>query len=793
MTACKACQKQLNANSAFCRYCGTKVAQKIVFEDMLSEDLYRSSDLLRPPEESVPDVLAVVVDLNREKLTNNYIDTASGLIGFTREIGGTWRFLEPGPLLGYELDQPDAANHLAVLTTVPQSLELVIENLLSGDPIPTIVECRFEVQITTPEAMVSYLDDDPQVFTSTDLANILLPEIESSSSHYLGNVLFSNPLSDDRIAAELSDRYRQVMVPILDRLGISIFSEITVNIYQEIWSGDSENAVKDLVASTLARPNELRSQSRHMSTSSLLALYEETSLGFAVRKRAAVFNNVRLNVLSRQFSFSHGKEAFADLVRSFDRENLIRPGHIDDIFNAINGFAEDPAKSNTLLVKRLSLEIEHETTGISLIRRYGLSGERLVLEDQKARTELQSVWEIERNRISLEIDHRRERLNPSSKNELQPRDTSPAPIDADVVERGLEWYARYKDIKREDRVAEADSMVTIQHRQDMLALEREAASVEIKLRQGDAEHKRRLEEIDALSQVGIETLIAVSGPEQGDLLLQLSKTRALQGFTPEKILALQGIHSPLIKDAVREVGTALAINGDHSELLNVVGGPSAIDVNPGPQDVSNLAKSIAESLETVRNNPLISGVHQGYGEATAALLESGLSDHETMTILFSDIKGSTEITDRLGDIAAQDLFKKHNTIVREQVSEFQGYEIKSMGDGFMLAFPSALNGILCAVQIQKMLYGHNSSSEGEPILVRIGLHTGEVIKENEDYFGRNVILASRISSQAKENQILVSSILKEMTASFNQLEFDTPMSVSLKGLPGDTLVYPVNW
>ena len=111
----------------------------------------------------------------------------------------------------------------------------------------------------------------------------------------------------------------------------------------------------------------------------------------------------------------------------------------------------------------------------------------------------------------------------------------------------------------------------------------------------------------------------------------------------------------------------------------------------------------------------------------------------------------------------------------------------------MLAFPSALNGILCAVQIQKMLYGHNSSSEGEPILVRIGLHTGEVIKENEDYFGRNVILASRISSQAKENQILVSSILKEMTASFNQLEFDTPMSVSLKGLPGDTLVYPVNW
>ena len=116
-----------------------------------------------------------------------------------------------------------------------------------------------------------------------------------------------------------------------------------------------------------------------------------------------------------------------------------------------------------------------------------------------------------------------------------------------------------------------------------------------------------------------------------------------------------------------------------------------------------------------------------------------------------------------------------------------------MGDGFMLAFPSALNGILCAVQIQKMLLEYNNSLEQEPIMVRIGLHAGEVIRENQDYFGRNVILASRISSQAKENQILVSSILKEMTASFDQLEFDTPMSVVLKGLPGDVLVYPVNW
>ena len=71
----------------------------------------------------------------------------------------------------------------------------------------------------------------------------------------------------------------------------------------------------------------------------------------------------------------------------------------------------------------------------------------------------------------------------------------------------------------------------------------------------------------------------------------------------------------------------------------------------------------------------MAGGTKGYPSGTTNLLPQASSGHETMTILFSDIKGSTEITDRLGDIAAQELFREHNNIVREQVTEFQGYEI----------------------------------------------------------------------------------------------------------------------
>ena len=452
----------------------------------------------------------------------------------------------------------------------------------------------------------------------------------------------------------------------------------------------------------------------------------------------------------------------------------------------VQGFVEDIEKANALLIKRLELEIEYERIRISLIHQYGLSDERLALEDRKYGIEVQSIWEIERDKILLSIDDSRGILRSGNQQELEQQTLNQPDINTNLVDLGLEWYSRYKEIKREDYVSQANSNLDIQHKQNMMELEREAASLAIKLKEKEEDHKRKLEEIEALSKAGIETLIAFAGPEQGELLLQLAKTRSLQGYTPEQILALQGKDSLKMEGAVREIGMALAVNGKESEFLNFSGSPDS-------RNIATLNKSIAESIDAVRNNHLVAGGTKGYPSGTTNLLPQASSGHETMTILFSDIKGSTEITDRLGDIAAQELFREHNNIVREQVTEFQGYEIKSMGDGFMLAFPSALNGILCAITIQKMLREHNESMHGEPILVRMGLHAGEVIRENQDYFGRNVILASRISSHARENQILVSSILKEMTKSFTELEFETPLAVTLKGLPGDTLVYPVNW
>jgi len=164
----------------------------------------------------------------------------------------------------------------------------------------------------------------------------------------------------------------------------------------------------------------------------------------------------------------------------------------------------------------------------------------------------------------------------------------------------------------------------------------------------------------------------------------------------------------------------------------------------------------------------------------------------TVTIMFSDIEGSTMLTERLGDKAWVAVLKEHNAIVREQVKAHGGFEVKSEGDGFMVAFQSAAKALECASAVQKALAERNKSAD-QPVMVRMGLHTGETIKEGEDFFGKNVILAARIAAQAKGGEILVSGLLKALVESGGDVVFSEAREVKLKGLSGSHPIHELIW
>ncbi|MBV9932799.1 MAG: DUF1707 domain-containing protein [Actinobacteria bacterium] len=165
----------------------------------------------------------------------------------------------------------------------------------------------------------------------------------------------------------------------------------------------------------------------------------------------------------------------------------------------------------------------------------------------------------------------------------------------------------------------------------------------------------------------------------------------------------------------------------------------------------------------------------------------------TVTILFSDISGYTEMTERLGDLKARDVLYDYNNIVRELLASHDGYEVKSQGDGFMIAFAGASRALRCSIAIQRAFCDYSLKHPDTPIRVHIGLHTGEAIREADDFLGRTVIVASRIASTAKGDEILVSSLLKELTDGRGEFSFGDCREVSLKGLSSTYRLYPVVW
>ena len=151
------------------------------------------------------------------------------------------------------------------------------------------------------------------------------------------------------------------------------------------------------------------------------------------------------------------------------------------------------------------------------------------------------------------------------------------------------------------------------------------------------------------------------------------------------------------------------------------------------------------------------------------------------TILFTDIHGSTEFTQRLGDRAAMELVRAHDLVVRVSLSDHAGSEVKHTGDGIMASFDSAVLGIRSAQQIQRDLALLPESPVGA-LKVRIGIAAGEPVVESNDLFGTAVQLAARLCSRAKPGAILVHESVRD-SIDDESIAFRSRPMLRLKGFP----------
>jgi len=182
----------------------------------------------------------------------------------------------------------------------------------------------------------------------------------------------------------------------------------------------------------------------------------------------------------------------------------------------------------------------------------------------------------------------------------------------------------------------------------------------------------------------------------------------------------------------------------------------------------------------------------GWAEVEQPDLQRLAARDGTVTMFFSDIQGSTELNERLGDQAWLKSLGSHDRVVRRRVSAHDGHIIKTQGDGFMIAFAEPVQAVRAAVDIQRDLAG-NRKLRAVPIKVRIGIHAGVAVQRDGDLFGRNVALTARVASAADGGEILVTDEVCTAVGDEQGLELVDAREVDLKGLPGSHRLHAVRW
>src|SRR4051794_12147369 len=165
---------------------------------------------------------------------------------------------------------------------------------------------------------------------------------------------------------------------------------------------------------------------------------------------------------------------------------------------------------------------------------------------------------------------------------------------------------------------------------------------------------------------------------------------------------------------------------------------------------------------------------------------------ETVTVLFTDLVGSTALLSQVGEEVAEELRREHFGLVRRAIQPSSGREVKNLGDGLMVVFASAADGVAAAVEIQQAFEERNRHGD-HPLLVRVGLSLGDADVEAGDYFGVPVVEAARLCALAEGGEILSTDLVRLLAGTRGGYAFEALGEGELKGMDHPVAACRVGW
>lgn len=165
----------------------------------------------------------------------------------------------------------------------------------------------------------------------------------------------------------------------------------------------------------------------------------------------------------------------------------------------------------------------------------------------------------------------------------------------------------------------------------------------------------------------------------------------------------------------------------------------------------------------------------------------------TVTVMFTDLVDSTATARRLDALVADQLRDSHFSLLRKAINGHGGREVKNLGDGVMAVFDSAVAALAGAEEIQRSIHVHNHTVDNVPLAVRVGLSLGEVVEEDNDYFGDPVVEAARLCALADGGQVLATQLLALATGRRATQDLRPLGPKELKGITDPVEVVEVGW
>ncbi len=264
------------------------------------------------------------------------------------------------------------------------------------------------------------------------------------------------------------------------------------------------------------------------------------------------------------------------------------------------------------------------------------------------------------------------------------------------------------------------------------------------------------------------------------------------------LCALLLVAAVLLALRVRFLTTALSEANDRTDRLEA-DLASALRPPPPTTTTERALRRMIRTAREVRDRGIggliqstVEDITSWASEERAEVVHMAAADG-TVTLFFSDIEDSTAFNDKLGDETWVRVLAAHDQLLRTRIAQFRGQVVKTAGDGFMVAFRDAEAACRAALWIQDDLRrpAEPTLRRHGPIKVRIGVHTGQVVEKEGDYFGRNVAMAARVADLARGGEVMASDAVREALDDDAAVALEEMETVALKGLAGDHVVWRV--